>query len=345
MAKPCIVTCFPHTPEQGSQIRDAAGDRYDVTFASQENIHSEIFNADIFCGHVKTKEPVAWQEVVNQGKLKWIQSSAAGLDHCLHPSVIESSIVVSGCSALFANQVAETSMALLMGLLRSLPVFFRAQQQREYIRRPTNEIAGKTVGILGFGGNGYRIARTLRVMAERIVATDLFPSACQHAIDDGVVDHVFPTHQIGELLTQSDILIVTLPLSDANEKCLNADTFARLKPGAWFINVGRGSVVDQDALIDALKSGHLAGAGIDVADPEPIEQDSPLWTMENVIITPHIGAQSASRVPRTVDFFCENLARYDAGESLLNLVDKQLGFPRPEHRVTLGPFAEDGKRW
>ena len=336
MSKPTIVTCFPLSDAQVNQIRTAAGDRYDVIASAQEDIHELIYQADIFCGHVKTAKPMDWQAVVDAGRLKWIQSSAAGLDHCLAPAVIDSPIVVSGCSALFANQVAETSMALLMGLIRRLPVFFQAQKNREYLRRPTDDLIGKKVGIIGFGGNGYRIAKTLSSMVDEIIATDLFPDAEQHAVKDGIVKEILPEDQLETVMEQCDVTIVTLPLAEANEKRIGDVQFRLCKPGAYFINVGRGSVVDQDALIHYLANGSLAGAGLDVADPEPIEADSPLWEMSNVIITPHIGAQSAWRVPKTVDFFCENLDRYNRGEEIMNLVDKKLGFPRPEKRVQFG---------
>ncbi len=336
MTKPRIVTCFPLTDAHVDQIRDAAGAGYEVLKSSQETIHEDIFSADIFCGHVKTKRPVDWSAIVAARKLKWIQSSAAGLDHCLAPPVIASDIVVSGCSALFARQVAETSMALLIALVRSMPVFFRAQQRKEYIRRPTDDMHQKKVGIIGFGGNGYRIAKTLRPMVGQVVATDLFPQSVQHAIEDGVVDAVYPADALEEMIGQTDVNIVTLPLSEANEKRIGEAQFSAMKRGAYFINVGRGSVVDQDALIRHLQNGRIAGAGLDVADPEPIEVQCPLWEMENVVITPHVGAQSAWRVPVTVEFFCENLRRYAQGQPPMNLVDKPLGFPRPQHRVELG---------
>lgn len=336
MSKQTIVTCFPLNDSQVDQIRTVAGEDYNVIASAQEDIHDLIFEADIFCGHVKTEKPMDWRSVVDAGRLKWIQSSAAGLDHCLAPAVIDSSIVVSGCSALFAHQVAETSMALLMGLIRRLPVFFAAQQHREYVRRPTDDLYGKSVGIIGFGGNGYRIAKTLKPMVDRIIATDLFPEAEQHAVDDGIVKEILPADRLEDVMQQCDVIIVTLPLSQSNEKRIGDVQFRLCKPGSYFINVGRGSVVDQEALIHYLGNGALAGAGLDVADPEPIEPESALWDMNNVIITPHIGAQSAWRVPKTVDFFCENLNRYRAGEELMNDVDKQLGFPRPERRVRLG---------
>ena len=334
MTKKNIVLCFPLQASHVDQIREAAADRYNVIVSKQEDIGKNIFEADIFCGHAKT--PVDWNAVVQQERLKWIQSSAAGLDHCLVPAVIESSIVVSGCSALFSNQVAETTVALLMGLVRRLPVFFRAQQAREYVRRPTDDLFGKTVAILGLGGNGIRIAEVLRPSvgkAGRILGSDWFPEDAKHLVSDGIVDQVYGAQQLDQMLPQADIVIVTLPLSQSNEQSFGAREFRACKPGAYFVNVGRGSVVQQAALIEELQSGHLGGAGLDVADPEPIEPDSPLWTMENVIITPHVGAQSPRRIPVTVDLFCENLQRYDSGENLLNWVDKGLGFPHPKHRV------------
>jgi D-3-phosphoglycerate dehydrogenase len=335
MSKPTIVTCFPLNDAQVEQIRRVAGDDFRVIASAQEDIHQQIYEADIFCGHVKTEKPMDWQSVVDQGRLKWIQSSAAGLDHCLAPAVIDSPIVVSGCSALFANQVAETSLALLMGLIRRLPVFFQAQQNREYFRRPTDDLFGKKVGIIGFGGNGFRIATTLRPLVNDIIATDMFPDAEQHAVESGIVKEILPADHLEQVMETCDVTIVTLPLAEANEKRIGDVQFRLCKPGAYFINVGRGSVVDQDALIAYLSNGSLAGAGLDVADPEPIELSSPLWDMGNVIITPHIGAQSAWRVPKTVDFFCENLKRYSQGQPLVNAVDKQLGFPRPADRVPL----------
>ena len=330
-----IVTCFPITPEQVETVRQSAGSAFEVIEASHDSIPEDIFQADIFFGHAKGK-PVDWAKVVDQGKLKWIQSSAAGLDHCLSPEVIDcDSILVSGCSGLFAPQVAETSMALLMGLLRSLPVFFEAKEKREYVRRFTDEIFGKTVGIVGFGGNGQQIAKTLKPMVGRIFATDKFPESTIAAGFEGLAEKVYSDSSMGEMLPQCDILISTLPLSEENEQLLSDDQFSLLPKGSYFINVGRGSVVDQDALIRAIESGHLTGAGIDVANPEPIEPDSKLWTFANVIITPHIGAQSVHRVPRTIDLFCKNFPKFIAGETLINLVDKKLGFPRPEHRFDM----------
>jgi phosphoglycerate dehydrogenase-like enzyme len=154
--------------------------------------------------------PVPWPAVVRRGRLQWIQSSAAGLDHCLVPEVIASPIQVSSASGLFADQVAEQTLALLLGLLRSLRTFFRAQEAREFIRRPTRDLHGATVGIVGLGGNGTRLAEILRPFRTRLVATDMFPSD-QPA---GVVDALWPADQLPRLLAESDIVILCVPLND-----------------------------------------------------------------------------------------------------------------------------------
>lgn len=331
MPKKTIVTCFPLAESDEKQIRRFAGDEFEVIAANQENIAEEIFKADIFCGHAKV--PVDWARVVEADRLRWIQSTAAGLDHCLVSPVIESSILVSGCSGLFSPQVAEQMMALLTGLTRRIPVFLRAQQNRQYVRRPTDDLFGKTVGIVGLGGNGQRIAEVLRPMVGRIVATDCFPDACSELVENGTVQEVLRENQLEEILPYMDVVIVTLPHSEANENRFREKQFQLLQAGAYLINVGRGSVVDTASLVRNLAIGRLGGAGIDVVEPEPLPLESPLWEMDNVIISPHVGAQSPLRIPVTIDLFCNNLVRFKKGESLLNQVDKQLGFPRPEHRI------------
>lgn len=331
MANSRIVTCFPLSDNQVGQIRSVAGSEYEITVATQDSIANDIFKADIFCGHAKV--PLDWAAVVKAGRLKWIQSSAAGLDHCLVPEVIESEILVSGCSGLFANQVAEQALTLLLGLVRRLPVFFRAQQIAEFVRRPTDDLHGKSVGILGFGGNGKRIAEVIRPMVPRIEATDLFVDHCRQFAESGLINAIHHADDYRNVLKRVDVLIVTLPLTPQNENLIGDSQFSLMKPGTYLVNVGRGSVIHTPSLVKHLAMGELAGAGIDVVEPEPLPPDSPLWGLDNVIITPHVGAQSSRRLPTTVHLFCQNLERFQLGRPLLNLVDKPLGMPRPENRI------------
>ena len=319
-----IVLCYPIERKHYDQIC-AAAPGHEVVDAGQERIAAELLAADIFCGHAKV--PVPWPEVVRLGRLKWIQSSAAGLDHCLVPETIASGIAVTSASGLFADQVAEQTLALLLGLLRGLQTFFRAQQKREFIRRPTLDLHRKTVGIVGLGGNGTRLAEVLRPFKTRIVATDMFTHE-----QPACIDALWPAAELDRLLAESDIVILCVPLNEQTHGMIAAPQLARMKQGAILINVARGPVVVERDLVAALAAGHLAGAGLDVTEIEPLPANSPLWDMPNVIITPHVGAQSQRRADDTTDLICENLRRYFAGQPLVNLVDKRLGYPTPAAR-------------
>lgn len=318
-----IVLCYPVEPRHVEQIHQVAGSEAEVVDAGQERIAELLGTADIFCGHCKV--PVPWPEVVSRGRLQWIQSSAAGMDHCLVPSVIDSSIPVTSASGLFADPVAEQTMALLLGLHRGFPIFFRQQQQHVFTRQPTRDLHDKTVGIVGFGGNGRRIAEVLAPYRVRIVATDRFPpqTVPPH------VDVIWPADRLGDLLEVSDIVILCVPLNHETEGMFGPKQFDSMRRGITFINVARGQVVQEGALVSAIDSGQVAAAGLDVTEIEPLPANSPLWDKPQVIITPHVGAQSSQRVDKTTDFFCENLRRFLSHRPLKNLVDKRLGFPIP----------------
>ncbi len=322
-----IVLCYPVERRHLEQIESVvvnAGQTAAIIDAGQDDVPERIMDADIFCGHAK-KRPIDWQQVVQKNRLRWIQSSAAGIDHCLTQPVIESDILVTSASGLFANQVAEQTMALLMGLLRSMPVFFRAAERREFVRRPTHDLHGLRVGILGFGGNGRRMGELLAPWNTRIWATDYFPVDCPAHIE-----RLLPPEQTDEVLEFAQVLILCVPLTEQTAGMIDRQAIERMPRGAWLINVARGPVVRESALIDALRSGQLAGAGLDVTEIEPLPAESPLWEMENVLISPHVGAQSHRRFDDATDLFCDNLGRYLRHDRLLHTVDKRLGFPRRE---------------
>lgn len=319
-AKMRIVLCYPVEEKHLGQIAAVAPDA-ELLDAGQERIAREIFAADIYCGHAKA-HPVPWDEVVRARRLKWIQSSAAGMDHCLVPSVIASDIVVTSASGVLADQVAEHALALITGLVRSLPVFFRAQQKKEFVRRPTADLHRATIGIVGFGGNGRRLAEVLRVFKGRILATDMFPSD-----KPDYVDALWPADRLYDLLADSDIVVLAAPLIPSTRGMIDAGALARMKRSAMLVNMARGPLIVESALVEALRNGQLAGAGLDVTEIEPLPTGSPLWDLPNAIITPHVAGQSATRIDDMTNFFCENLRRWQTGRPLLNRVDKNLGFP------------------
>lgn len=315
------VLCYPVTESCVAKIRAAAGD-FEIVNAGQERIDELLPIADVFIGHAKV--PVDWDRALAAKRLRWIQSSAAGLDHCLVPGVIDSDIVVCSASGLFAPQVAEQTFALLMGLLRRIRLFTEACDKRDFTRQPTDDLRGKTVGIVGLGGNGRYISRMLAPWEVRIIATDYHPEG-----KPAEVSELWAADQLPKLLGQSDIVILTLPLNASTLGLFDAAMIAKMKPGSYLVNVARGSVVVESALVAALDSGHIAGAGLDVTEVEPLSQQSQLWDRTNVLITPHVGAQSYRRVSDTTDLICENLKRYRQGLPLWNVVDKRLGFPNP----------------
>jgi D-3-phosphoglycerate dehydrogenase len=222
-----------------------------------------------------------------------------------------------------ANQVAEHTIALVTAWCRSLPTFLRAQQKREFIRRPTRDLTRSTVGIVGLGGVGRRLARLLAAFDVRILATDMFP------VDEpACVETLWPADRLDDLLAAVDIVVLCLPLNDSTRGIINAARLARMKPGGLLVNVARGALVVTDDLVAALDSGHLAGAVMDVTDPEPPPPESRLWGMPNVIITPHVGGQSSWRIDNMTQLFCRNLHRWRRNLPLVNyLADKRLGFP------------------
>ncbi len=316
-----IVLCYPAEPHHKQEIAAIVPD-WEIVDAGQERVDELLPTADIFCGHAKV--PVDWGRVVRGGRLQWIQSSAAGVDHCLVPDVVESDIIVTSASGVLADQVAEQTFALLLGLLRGLPVFFRAQQAREYIRRPTGDLTGATVLIVGLGGNGRRLVEVLRPFRTRILATDYYP-----LLKPEGVERLEPPEALDELLPQADVVILAAPLNASTRGMFDAPRFAKMKPSAVLINVARGGLVVERDLAAALDAGQLAGVGMDVAEVEPLPADSTLWDRPNVMITPHVGGQSARRIDDTTRLFCDNLRRWLADQPLLNRVDKPLGFPHP----------------
>jgi len=318
---PRIVLCYPVEPRHVAAIR-AAAPAATVVDAGQERVAEELPTADIYCGHAKV--PVPWDAVVAAGTLRWIQSSAAGLDHCLVPAVVDSDIVVTSASGVLADQVAEHAVGLAIACTRRLRLFLEQQHRKEFVRRPTRDLTGATVGIVGLGGVGRRLAEVLAPFRVRILATDWFP------VDKPThVEFLGPPDALPTVLEQADVLFLCVPLTPLTRGMIDAAALARMKRGAILVNMARGPLVDENALVDALESGHLDSAALDVTPDEPPQPTSRLWTAPRLLITPHVAGQAARRIDAMTEFFCENLRRSLSGKPLRNLVDKRLGFPEP----------------
>jgi phosphoglycerate dehydrogenase-like enzyme len=253
--------------------------------------------------------------------LKWVHISSAGVDRFLFPEIVSHPAIMTCARGVAAVSIAEHAFALILAFTRSLPLAFRNQQERRWAHTSLIEICGQTLGIVGFGRVGREVARRATGFGLRVLAVDANP------VDppEGVTA-LWPPDRLPDLCAEADILVNCTPLTAQTERMIRREHFARMKPSALFVNVSRGRVVDQEALIEALREGRIAGAALDVVDPEPLPSDSPLWNLPNVILTAHSATTSQHFWRRMHELFCENLRRYVTGEPLLNVVDKTAGF-------------------
>lgn len=317
-----IVLCPPVSEALCEQVRRTVPGA-EVLMASMDEAPAVVGDADVIFG-MYTEEIIRAAE-----RVSWIQTTSAGMDMLMDiPGVREGQFKLSNASGLHALQVAEHAWALTSALFRGLHVYIRNQLECEWKGAPIQDLYGATAGIVGFGGIGRRYARLASGFDMRILALDVQ----QPEIPD-YVDALWGTDRLEALLSTSDVVFIACPYTPQTEKLIDAHAFCLMKKSAFLVNTARGPIVDEAALIDALRSGEIAGAGLDVFENEPLPATSPLWQMENVIITTHSAGVSSYRPERTVDFFCENLKRFQAGEPLLNETDRNLGYPALRRRV------------
>jgi phosphoglycerate dehydrogenase-like enzyme len=252
--------------------------------------------------------------ILKATSLKWLHTFSAGVDSPFFVQLMERGVRLTNSSGATASPIAQTTVLYMLALSRNVRAWFQHQEKHEWARQEFAELDGARLAVLGMGPIGIEIARlgvALNMKVEAIRRTPTGSEPCP----------TFSFDQLSRVLANADWVAVALPLTNDTRQIFDAKTFAIMKPGAHFINVGRGELVDEDALIMALQSGHLAGAALDVFATEPLPPDSPLWNMDNVIITPHSSSASAQSGLRSEDIFVKNFARYVAGESLLNEVN------------------------
>ncbi len=258
-------------------------------------------------------------------RLCWVHAIASGVDMFLYPAMRDSDVVLTGEKGLVGGHLADSGFGLLLALTRQIATAIRlgpaSWQAREAMRRKEIELEGLTMGIVGFGGTGRAMARRAVAFGMKVLALDEWPVAPS----DGVSE-VWGRDRLPELLAASDVVAVCCPLTTETRNLFDDAAFTQMKRGAFLVNVTRGEIIDGEALVRALQDGRCAGAALDVAPLEPLPAEHPLWTLENVVMTPHTAGASQLRAPRNLERFCENLRRVRVGEPLLGVVDKQLGY-------------------
>ncbi len=266
--------------------------------------------------------PDATQErLLSIDSLQWIHLVSAGVDHALGEQLREMDVVLTNASGVFDLPIAETVMTYILMIAKRMPTFLKQQQERTWRTHQLREIGGLTVGIIGAGSIGTEVARLSQALGLRVIGIRRHPErGAPH------VDELLPASQLKHLLAQSDFVVVAVPLTAETRGMLDAAAFCQMRSAAWLINVARGAVVDQDALVTALREGQIGGAALDVFVEEPLPETSPLWELDNVILTPHNSWSTPHTARREAALFLRNLRRYLRDEPLCNLVDKTLGY-------------------
>jgi phosphoglycerate dehydrogenase-like enzyme len=261
-------------------------------------------------------------------RLRWVQAPAAGVAHLLSAELAASPIVLTSARGVRARAIAEHVMLMALALARQLPLVMRRQSERAWAldeietAATIRTLGGRQMGIVGLGSIGGEVARLASGFGMRVVATR---KNVDRPRPEGVAE-VLPPEGMPDLLASSDVIVLSAALTAETRLLINRDVLAHVKPGAWLINIGRGQLIDDDALIDALRDGRLGGAALDVFRREPLPAESPYWDLPNVIVTPHLSGAMEDYWTPLVGLFAENLRRFEKGQPLINVVDKAAGY-------------------
>ena len=299
------------------RMREAGAE--EVVVSTPADAIRHVGDADVVLGHV-SKEMLA-----AAGKLRWVHAISSGVDSFLYDEFKASDVLLTSEKGLVGEHLADHAFGLLLMLTRQLATALKygpdGWNHRWDMRRREIELTGAVMGIVGFGGTGRAVARRAAAFGMDVRALDRDPVAPSPEVED-----VLGLADFDGLLETSDVVAVCCPLTPETRGRFNAEAFDRMQPSAYLVNVTRGEVMVEEDLVAALESGSIAGAALDVAPREPLPPDSRLWSLPNVVMTPHTAGASQFRAPRNVDRFVGNIRRFLDGERLAGVIDKELGY-------------------
>jgi phosphoglycerate dehydrogenase-like enzyme len=273
--------------------------------------------------------------LVRAPRLSWVHSATSGVERALTPSALERGVVVTNARGVFSRPIAEYVLMMILAVSRRLPQLLELQRERTWQPLEGAELRDVTVGIVGLGSIGRAVAELATAFGCRVVAVRRRAEApstpgpsddTEGSPGDLVLDRVGGPETLPELLAESDFIVLAAPLTPETEDMINATTLSLVKPGAWLINVARGRLIDERALLRALRDGTIGGAVLDTFRDEPLPPMSSFYDLPNVIVTPHTAWSSGRVLDRSVELFCDNLRRFATGEPLLNVVDPSAGY-------------------
>ena len=275
--------------------------------------------------------------LVRAPQLAWVHSATSGVERALTPAAMERGLVVTNARGVFSRPIAEYVLMMILGVSRRLPQLLELQRERTWQPLEGAELRDVTVGIIGLGSIGRAVGALATAFGCRVVAVrrrpdDPAPGSApadageERPLGEAMLDRVGGPETLPELLGESDFIVLAAPLTPETQDMINAETLAMVKPGAWLINVARGRLIDERALLRALRDGPLGGAVLDTFRDEPLPPMSAFYDLPNVIVTPHTAWSSGRVLDRSVELFCDNLRRFASGEPLLNVVDPAAGY-------------------
>ncbi len=310
-----LVTRTRQTPDIEALLADFPDDVEIRFLQSGELLDDRIAGVEVLYGQID--EPA----LRRADALRWVQHQSTGVDANLYPAFIDSDVILTSLGGAITSTVAEHAVAVLLALARNLHRQRDLMAARQWQAVPPTELAGLTLGILGLGRIGQGVARRAAPFEMRILALDPLPVDCPPE-----VEACWPLERLPEFLGTVDAVVVCCPSTPQTRHLIGTEQLAQMRPGSYLVNISRGDLIDPDALLESLRGGHLAGAGLDVTEPEPLPADSPLWSEPNLLLTPHSAGYSQNVHTRKIRWFADNLRRYLAGEPLLAVVDKRRGW-------------------
>ena len=315
---------FLHTPaELADRVRQRWPEMRVVHLPHFKLLPPELPDTDIFVGYILRPE-----QFRAAARLKWIHSTAAGVAQLMYPELRNSGIVMTNASGVHAAPMAEHVVGVMIALARGFPAAMRYQFRRQWAQQEIwdgppqpRELAGEVAVLVGFGAVGRATAQRLRALGMRVWAVTNSGIA-----DPALAERAFTPAELSAALPAADFLVIAAPETPETHHMIGAPQLATMKPGAFLINVARGSLVDEPALVAALERRAIAGAALDVTSVEPLPPESPLWSLENVLITPHVSGLSDRVWDRQGELLVDNLERWFDGRPLRNRVDLARGY-------------------
>ena len=321
-----VVSTFQFTTESQQLLKEAAATEA-VVVTSADELSAYLSDAEILCSYFI---PANWRTLAP--RLRWLQFPGAGVDSLAKTGLLDanSGVIVTTAAGVHAVTISEYVFGSMLMFNWNWPQMVRLQDERVWARSATwyqlggRDLVGQTLGIIGLGHIGRRIAQLGHAFGMRVLGTRR--SIHNSGDQEPDVDQSFPPEQLHELLSLSDYVVISVPLTRETEKLIGETELRMMRPNTYLVNIARGRVIDEQALIRALREGWIAGAGLDVTEEEPLPTESPLYSMPNVILTPHISGNSAHYDTRLAALFADNLKRYRTGQQLQNRYEPSRGY-------------------